>query len=122
MPNYDYRCRVCSHAFIVRQGYHDAREAQCPLCGGEAIQRISMPAVVFKGSGFYVNDYGGRRTGSPSRDLDDDGSSNGSQESAGDADSHGADDGCRTYSSPPASTSGLTGHMEPFGPSAAQLE
>ena len=92
MPNYEYRCRVCSHAFVVRQGYHDAREAQCPQCGGEAIQRISMPAVVFKGSGFYVNDYGGRRTGSPSRDLDDDESSNGDQDSAGDADSHGADD------------------------------
>ena len=93
MPKYDYRCRVCSHAFIVRQGYHDAREAQCPQCGGEAIQRISMPAVVFKGSGFYVNDYGGKRTGSPSRDVDDDSSSDGNHEAATADDGHPAGEG-----------------------------
>ena len=74
MPMYDYMCQSCSHRFAVRQGYHDAREATCPECGGDGKQRISMPAVVFKGSGFYVNDYGGRKTGQPpAKGSDDDG-------------------------------------------------
>ncbi len=75
MPMYDYLCQSCGHTFSVRQGYHDVREAQCPQCEGPAAQRISMPAIIFKGSGFYVNDYGGRRTGSPSSDSGDDGDS-----------------------------------------------
>ncbi len=87
MPMYDYSCQSCSHRFAVRQGYHDAREAPCPQCGGAAEQRISMPAVIFKGSGFYVNDYGGKKTGQPpAKDTGDDGG-----DSGGDADSGGDD-------------------------------
>ncbi len=78
MPMYDYECQSCPHRFTVRQGYHDARKATCPKCGDEAQQRISMPAVVFKGSGFYVNDYGGRKTGQPpAKGSDDSGDSSG---------------------------------------------
>lgn len=77
MPMYDYVCQACAHRFAVRQGYHDAREAVCPECGGEGKQRISMPAVVFKGSGFYVNDYGGRKTGQPPAKDTEDGAGSG---------------------------------------------
>ena len=87
MPMYDYVCQACSHRFAVRQGYHDAREAACPECGGEGKQRISMPAVVFKGSGFYVNDYGGRKTGQPpAKDSGEDGADSGGDSSGGDHD------------------------------------
>ncbi len=92
MPMYDYSCGSCSHSFAMRQGYHDSREATCPQCGGEASQRISMPAVIFKGSGFYVTDYGGKRTGQPlSKDANDDGAdSPPDTDGSGDSDHHDA--------------------------------
>ena len=100
MPIYDYTCQSCSNRFAVRQGYHDAREAECPQCGGEARQHISMPAVIFKGSGFYVNDYGGRKTGQPSaRDTDSGGGDTGGD--AADGDTHdGAAAGASDHSHP----------------------
>ncbi len=100
MPMYDYECPSCPHRFTVRQGYHDARKATCPECGDEAKQRISMPAVVFKGSGFYVNDYGGRKTGQPSsRESDDDGGDSGGDSSNGDGHDH-ASAGASDHSHP----------------------
>jgi putative FmdB family regulatory protein len=62
MPLYDYSCESCSHTFTVRQGFHDDPVAECPLCGGDGRRHLHIPAVVYKGSGFYTTDYGGRRT------------------------------------------------------------
>jgi predicted nucleic acid-binding Zn ribbon protein len=33
-------------------------DGSCPDCGGNAHRLISAPALQFKGSGWYVNDYG----------------------------------------------------------------
>jgi putative FmdB family regulatory protein len=63
MPLYDFICPACAHTFTVRQGFHDDHVASCPRCGAEAQRRFTAPAMVFKGSGFYVNDYGGRSAG-----------------------------------------------------------
>ncbi|MYD36714.1 MAG: FmdB family transcriptional regulator [Dehalococcoidia bacterium] len=91
MPMYDYVCEDCPHEFTVRQGYHDPRVATCPTCGGKGKQRISMPAVVFKGSGFYVNDYGGRKTGQPpAKDSGDAGGDSGGGGDDHDHSSNGA--------------------------------
>lgn len=56
MPTYEYQCFQCQHRFELRQGFSDPAEAACPQCGGNAKRRISAPAVVFKGSGWYRND------------------------------------------------------------------
>jgi len=64
MPFYDYQCTKCDHRFTVRQSFDDIHEASCPECGDEADRRFSTPAIVFKGSGFYVNDYGGKSASS----------------------------------------------------------
>ena len=56
MPLYDYRCRDCSTVTEVRHGSRDTFEGTCPACGG-GLARVFNPAgIVFKGSGFYVND------------------------------------------------------------------
>jgi predicted nucleic acid-binding Zn ribbon protein len=34
------------------------KDGRCPECGGDAHRLISAPALQFKGSGWYVNDYG----------------------------------------------------------------
>ena len=58
MPRYDYRCTDCGHEFEVKQSFSDEPVAACPLCGVESRRVIHSVPVVFKGSGFYVNDYG----------------------------------------------------------------
>jgi putative FmdB family regulatory protein len=56
MVTYEYVCDVCGMRFQVRQHLGDAPPATCPN-GHTQIHRVfSPPTIVFKGSGFYVND------------------------------------------------------------------
>lgn len=56
MPTYAYRCSLCSHEFDIAQKFADAPISICPECGG-AVRRVFQPVgVVFKGSGWYIND------------------------------------------------------------------
>ena len=58
MPRYEYRCLSCEHVFELKQGFDDEPVALCPQCENQS-RRIIRPApVIFKGSGWYVNDYG----------------------------------------------------------------
>lgn len=65
MPLYEYECESCSHRFEVIQKFSDAPISVCPKCGGAVQKLLSSPAIQFKGSGFYLTDYG-RGTGSKS--------------------------------------------------------
>src|SRR4051794_30435257 len=58
MPLYDYRCHQCGEVFEVRQKFSDEILKTHEACGGELERLISAPALQFKGSGWYVNDYG----------------------------------------------------------------
>ena len=60
LPTYGYRCLLCGHEFEIKQGFHDAAVTNCPIadCNGETRRMISPVGVIFKGSGWYVNDYG----------------------------------------------------------------
>ena len=58
MPLYEYECQHCGlhherleHASALHNG-------TCPECGNVARRLIGAPALKFKGSGWYVNDYG----------------------------------------------------------------
>ena len=66
MPLYDYRCQTCDYVFEVRQSFSSEPVATCPSCNNGAQRVIHSVPVVFKGSGFYVNDYGKGRGGSSS--------------------------------------------------------
>jgi putative FmdB family regulatory protein len=56
LPLYDYRCRDCSTVTEVRHGFREAHDGACPNCGGELARVFNPAGIVFKGSGFYVND------------------------------------------------------------------
>jgi putative FmdB family regulatory protein len=58
MPLYEYECNACAHRFEVIQKYSDAPIDVCPKCGGAVSKLFSSPAIQFKGSGFYLTDYG----------------------------------------------------------------
>ena len=66
MPRYDYECQSCHLVFEVKQSFSSEPVATCPDCMNGARRVIHSVPVVFKGSGFYVNDYG-KGTGSTSR-------------------------------------------------------
>ena len=57
MPIYEYVCQTCSHRFEVKQSIKDAPLTSCVRCGREVTKLISSPAIMFKGSGWYVTDY-----------------------------------------------------------------
>lgn len=58
MPTYEYRC-PSGHDFELFQKMSDKPRAKCPTCGAAAMRRISGGAGLhFKGSGFYITDYG----------------------------------------------------------------
>jgi len=58
MPTYEYRCPD-GHHFELVQRITDKPRAKCPTCGQPAVRRISGGAgLIFKGSGFYITDYG----------------------------------------------------------------
>ena len=65
MPRYDYRCDSCQHHFELKQSFDSEPVATCPSCEGKARRQFHAVPIVFKGSGWYVNDYG-RRNGSTS--------------------------------------------------------
>jgi putative FmdB family regulatory protein len=58
MPTYEYQCPE-GHLFDKFQKINDKPGAKCPVCGKAAVRKISGGAgLLFKGSGFYITDYG----------------------------------------------------------------
>jgi putative FmdB family regulatory protein len=58
MPTYEYEC-LEGHTFEKFQKMTDKSRTKCPACGKPATRKISGGAgLVFRGSGFYITDYG----------------------------------------------------------------
>ena len=58
MPLYEYKCDSCGNVFEVIQKFSDQPLTVHESCGGALERLISTSALQFKGSGWYVNDYG----------------------------------------------------------------
>lgn len=97
MPLYEYECDNCGHRFEVIQKFSDAKISVCPKCGGPVQKLLSSPAIQFKGSGFYLTDYG-RGTSSKSESAKTpagkaDGGASSGEGSAAKSDSSGSSSG-----------------------------
>jgi putative FmdB family regulatory protein len=57
VPIYEYLCQDCSYRFELKQSMKDDPVAACSKCGKSVSRIISAPAIMFKGSGWYVTDY-----------------------------------------------------------------
>jgi len=57
VPIYEYLCQSCHHRFEVKQRVSDPAIQCCARCGQAVTKVISAPAIMFKGSGWYVTDY-----------------------------------------------------------------
>jgi putative FmdB family regulatory protein len=57
MPTYEYKCEKCGD-FEIWQSIKDNALSVCPACGSRVERQISANVgFVFKGSGFYQNEY-----------------------------------------------------------------
>jgi putative FmdB family regulatory protein len=57
VPIYEYECESCDERFELMQKFSDKPVKRCPRCGGAVHKVLSPPALLFKGSGWYVTDY-----------------------------------------------------------------
>jgi putative FmdB family regulatory protein len=99
MPLYEYKCKKCKHRFEQIQKFSDKPVKKCPKCGGPVEKLISTSSVQFKGSGWYVSDYGRKGSASqPSSSSESDGGSKDSKDSK-DSGSGGSKDAKETKES-----------------------
>ncbi len=57
MPIYEYVCEGCQARIEVKQKMSDPPLTKCDRCGKGLTKVISSPAIMFKGSGWYITDY-----------------------------------------------------------------
>jgi len=72
LPLYEYKCVKCGHRFEKIERLSAPTSQKCPKCGKKAERQLSSPAIQFKGSGWYVTDYGGKK-GAPASESSGDG-------------------------------------------------
>jgi putative FmdB family regulatory protein len=66
MPLYEYECLECGDLFSKLQRFGDSTPDTCPQGHPRVRRLLSRPAIIFKGSGFYVTDNGRNGSGGSS--------------------------------------------------------
>ena len=61
MPIYEYSCQKCGAHMEVMQKISDKPLARHAKCGGKLVKEWSRTGFQFKGTGWYVTDYAGRK-------------------------------------------------------------
>ena len=62
MPIYEYSCQKCGAHMEVMQKISDKPLARHAKCGGKLTKEWSRTGFQFKGTGWYVTDYAGRKS------------------------------------------------------------
>ncbi|MFH2058429.1 MAG: zinc ribbon domain-containing protein [Pseudomonadota bacterium] len=63
MPVYEYQCSECKKIVEAFQKISEAPLETCSHCKGNLKKMISQSSFHLKGSGWYVTDYGGAKSG-----------------------------------------------------------
>jgi putative FmdB family regulatory protein len=63
VPLYEYKCLKCGRHTEKIENVSGPHLKKCPHCGGKVESVITAPAIQFKGAGWYVTDYGGKKSG-----------------------------------------------------------
>jgi putative FmdB family regulatory protein len=63
LPLYEYKCLKCGRLTEKIESVSGPHLKKCPHCGGKVEAVITAPSIQFKGAGWYVTDYGGKKTG-----------------------------------------------------------
>ena len=65
LPLYEYACTECGQHIEKIQKFSDSPLTKCEKCGGKLKKVVSSAAIQFKGTGWYVTDYGRRSSTVP---------------------------------------------------------
>ena len=57
MPTYVFKCETDCIEFTTKLSVEDRASGFCPECGRQGNRVYTPVGIVFKGDGFYVNDY-----------------------------------------------------------------
>jgi putative FmdB family regulatory protein len=71
---YEYQCLKCGRKTEKIENVSGPHLKKCPHCGGKVELLISASAIQFKGSGWYVTDYAGKKPASEASKEDKAGS------------------------------------------------
>lgn len=71
MPVYEYQCTKCGEVEEAFQKISDAPLSTCSHCEGKLKKLISQSTFHLKGSGWYVTDYGGSKSGASGTDKNE---------------------------------------------------
>ena len=62
MPIYEYSCQKCGAHMEVMQKISDKPPVRHAKCGGKLVKEWSRTGFQFKGTGWYVTDYAGKKS------------------------------------------------------------
>jgi putative FmdB family regulatory protein len=62
VPLYEYQCVKCKRRTEKIESVAGPHLKKCPHCGGKVEQTLTAPAIQFKGTGWYVTDYAGKKS------------------------------------------------------------
>jgi putative FmdB family regulatory protein len=85
MPVYEYQCKECGHIEEAFQKISESPLEICPQCKGLLKKLISQSSFHLKGSGWYVTDYGGSKSGAQSGNKSNGKSTDQSKKAASDS-------------------------------------
>ena len=61
MPIYEYKCLECGYSLEKMQKVSEEPLTVCEKCGGKLEKQWSLSGFQFKGAGWYVTDYAGKK-------------------------------------------------------------
>lgn len=103
MPLYTYRCKECEHEFDIRQSFSEDALTDCPNCEQAALRKvINQVGVVFRGTGFYVNDSKSNNPAAPGGKSKPENGASDSKESASSSSSESDNGSSESKSAEPA--------------------
>jgi putative FmdB family regulatory protein len=109
VPIYEYLCKTCGERFEIKQKFSDPPITTCAsfsCAKGEPVEKlISSPAIMFKGTGWYVTDYSDKLKEPQKADSDGKPSGGKTEASSGSANDKKAGNGSSGKSESPASSS-----------------
>src|ERR1700693_3022488 len=70
VPLYEYKCLKCGRNTEKIESVSGPHLKKCPHCGGKVESVITAPSIQFKGAGWYVTDYAGKKPSSDGAEAD----------------------------------------------------
>ena len=99
MPLYEYACLKCGRHTDKIEPVAGPHLRKCPHCGGKVESVITAPAIKFKGSGWYVNDYAAKPSSGDGKTSEGTAGNSGDSKESSSKDSGSKDSGSKEASS-----------------------